>query len=278
MSKRLVRILVIIFFALFFLMRILHQEETHPSWQEENERVICEEFAQDDSVPVLRRTQYRTWNSYAADSIFCLHYVIDQQANEEGRDFRRGLHPPDQDYLAYWRYIYDRLATQNEDRIHFIQDSLLEMARQLQLSRSSLARLTVSFVQDIPYQYVLPGPCNVSDHPCVGFEPFGILSPVEFLYSLSGDCDTRSVLLFTLLKNFGFHPLLMISNAYRHAMIALDIPAAGDYVIFKGKRFYFWETTNTGWLPGMLPPDTNNVDYWEISLDYEYSPLVARTH
>jgi hypothetical protein len=67
----------------------------------------------------------------------------------------------------------------------------------------------------------------------------------------------------------------MISNEYRHAMIAIDLPASGDHIIHKGKKFYFWETTNTGWLPGMLPPDTNNIAYWKITLDHEYQTVTS---
>ena len=93
---------------------------------------------------------------------------------------------------------------------------------------------------------------------------------MEFLYSLSGDCDTRSVLLYTLLKQVEIDPIIVISNEYAHAMIAVDIPGAGDYIIHKGKKFYFWETTNTGWLPGMLPPGVNNLAYWRVTLDHEH--------
>jgi hypothetical protein len=70
-----------------------------------------------------------------------------------------------------------------------------------------------------------------------------------------------------LLKNFGYSPIIINSNEYLHSMLALDLPASGDYLIHKGKRYAFWETTNVGWLPGMLPPDMNNTSYWNVILD-----------
>ena len=61
-------------------------------------------------------------------------------------------------------------------------------------------------------------------------------------------------------------------------MLAIDIPTEGDFFEHKGRKFYFWETTATGWMPGMLPPEMSNKDYWTIILDHEYEADPTRSY
>jgi len=241
------------------------------------EVAFCDEYSQTDSIDNVnvQLTHHRSWNKYSYDSLYCLSYVMTSNTSEASKELRNKIYSQERNYEKYWRNIYYELYNADKESISFLQDSLQQIATQYQLNRNEFAKLIVSFVQDIPYNYVMPGPCDRTDHPCMGNERFGILSPVEFLYTLTGDCDTRSVLLYAVLKHFGYNSLIMISNEYRHAMIAIDLPASGDHIIHKGKKFYFWETTNTGWLPGMLPPDTNNITYWNITLDHEYQTITS---
>jgi len=151
----------------------------------------------------------------------------------------------------------------------FIVDSLSFIAGQKQLSRVELAQMVVTFVQDIPYSYILDKDCatyQTNGKPCIGNIALGILSPYEFLHSLYGDCDTRAVLIYAILDELGFDPMIVVSNQYAHAMLALHLPSSGDHLRHRGKNYYFWETTAEGWLLGMLPPTTNNVNYWKIAL------------
>jgi len=238
----------------------------------------CEEYSQADSLgrDEIQFTHHRSWNKYTFDSLYCLSYTLSSGAADLSKEFRYSIDSDERIYESYWSDVYSQLYRSDKENIFFLQDALQQIATKNKLTRNEFAKLIVSFVQDIPYSYVMPGLCDRVDHPCRGNEKFGILSPVEFLYTLTGDCDTRSVLLYAILKHFGYDSLIMISNEYRHAMIAIDLPAYGDHIIYKGKKFYFWETTNTGWLPGMLPPDTNNIAYWNITLDHEYQAIASR--
>ncbi|GAB1445851.1 hypothetical protein MASR2M41_15810 [Flammeovirgaceae bacterium] len=245
--------------------------------EESRKTEYCEEYSQADSLSQteVRFTHHRSWNKYTIDSVYCLSYMLSSVVAKASNKFRNGIHSGARTYENSWRDVYYQLYQFDRERITFLQDSLQKIAEQNQLSRNEFARLIVSFVQDIPYSYVMEGPCDRIDQPCLGNEKLGILSPVEFLYTLTGDCDTRSVLLYSVLKHFGYKSLIMVSSEYRHAMIAIDLPASGDHIIYKGKKFYFWETTNTGWNPGMLPPDTNNIAYWRITLDHEYQTVAS---
>lgn len=277
--KRILKTIAILFVIYTLLVKVisfvtLPDSEIYSdnSWEE-----FCDEFTEVDSLDKtnVRHTHFRSWNKYSYDSLYCLSYALSSQTANLSRDLRNKTYSAERNYENYWRDIYYGLYQADKGAVSFLQDSLQQIALRYRLTRSEFARLIVSFVQDIPYSYIVSGICDRTDHPCRGYEKFGILSPVEFLYTLSGDCDTRSVLLYTVLRHFGYDALIMISNEYRHAMIAIDMPASGDYIIHKGKKFYFWETTHVGWLPGMLPPDTNNIAYWKITLDHEYQTITS---
>jgi len=181
---------------------------------------------------------------------------------------------------TFWHNLYYDLYEHDRAYLAPLQDSLMSLAQKNSIQKTDLAYTAVTFVQDIPYNYILPyDSCSFhSDYPCVPLQRYGVLSPMEFLYSLSGDCDTRTVLLFALLKNMGYDPIIVNSAQYRHSMLAVDIPTQGDYFMHKGRKFYFCETTATGWMPGMLPPDMTNVDYWTIILDYEFEADPTRSY
>lgn len=277
--KRFLKVIVILF-VIYTLLSMVIGLVNLPSpieYDGDWEQTYCDEYSRADSLDHVnvQLTHYRSWNKYSFDSLYCLSYQLSSQAFDNSRTLRSNIYSRERIYENYWRDVYNGLYLADKEGILFLQDSLQRVAAQYELTRNEFAKLIVSFVQDIPYSYVMSGPCDRTDHPCRGNEKFGILSPVEFLYTLTGDCDTRSVLLYALLKHFGYNSLIMISNEYRHAMIAVDLPASGDHIIHKGKRFYFWETTNTGWLPGMLPPDTNNIAYWKITLDHEYQTVAT---
>lgn len=175
------------------------------------------------------------------------------------------------EYYQFWGKLYEHLYQYNSDKISALVDSLSQIQNRYQLSRNQFANVIVSFVQDIPYSYVLSNrECeNLEDksHPCIDQVEYGILSPYEFLHTLSGDCDTRTVLLYTILKQFNYSPRIVVSHNYAHSMLLLDVLAAGDYVYEHGKKYYFWETTSTGWKAGIIPPDMNDLKYWEIVLN-----------
>lgn len=215
----------------------------------------------------------RCWRGLQNGNKYCLKYESEATLNEAFSERRNQLEVPREYWSTdngYWGYIYQELLQQNNEAVDYIADSLINLAQARELRRSAMADLIVTFVQDIPYVLITNKPCEADyKGPCRSDELYGILSPYEFLYSLEGDCDTRSVLLYALLKRAGFHPMIMVSEEYAHAMIALDVAATGEYVEYQRQKFYFWETTSHGWKPGMLPPDSNNKDYWKIALAHE---------
>ena len=92
--------------------------------------------------------------------------------------------------------------------------------------------------KNLPMQRDLFGGCESDVEPC------GVYAPAEFAAKLRGDCDTRTVFLFVLLKNMGFD--VAVVNGPGHSMLATsNLPGnpAAPYLIYNGIKYYFWETT-----------------------------------
>jgi hypothetical protein len=272
--KRVVTIVVLLIVVLNVLISVFHEPEM--TGQEYTETMTrCVEDSHIDSVGNVKH--WRMWEEFGLSEIYCTDYSVDYDLAYEASIHRNNL-MVDEELGPYevWGDLYHALYVGARDHLSIVQDSLVRAGEGKALDRAAFARLVVAFVQDIPYQYVLSEGCENQTGPCNGNVRWGIYSPVEFLYSMKGDCDTRTVLLYTLLKNFGYSPVIINSLEYRHSMLALDIPSAGDDFLYKGRRYAYWETTNVGWMPGMLPPEMNNKNYWQVALDYEYQDQPAR--
>ncbi len=228
----------------------------------------CGETSFDDKISG-ERNHTRNWRLTSTRDEYCAQYLTNNELNTKHHKARKGLSQQNLDYTNYWGSVYDQLVSQSSGDIDYIVDSLRQISATKNLNALAFAELMVSFVQDIPYSFVMREGCEGKSKPCIANQAFGILSPYEFLHTLSGDCDTRAVLLFAMLENAGYIPMIVISDKYAHAMLALQIPTSGDYITYKNQKFYFWETTAIGWLPGMLPPQNNNINYWQIALVHE---------
>lgn len=213
----------------------------------------------------------RTWTTYN-ESIQSIKYCISVASSERAEEFRNNL-PINQYFFTandYWNSIYSQVYHEQKDYINSIITSLNNLRKDRELNRNQFARVIVSFVQDIPYTLVLAEQrCeDRTDYegPCVSDVKYGIYTPIEFLYNLRGDCDTRTLLLYTILKQFDYNPIILTSREYAHSMLALDIQASGDFILHNGRRHYFWETTAEGWDVGVLPPSSKNKNYWKKTL------------
>lgn len=135
------------------------------------------------------------------------------------------------------------------------------------LSQTEFADLVVTMIQDIPYSYIKSGLCESMNKECHGEEIFGILAPAEFAYHLYGDCDTRTLFLFLILKHFGYDVAILVSENYAHSMLGIRLPIRGKHILHQGKKYLFWETTSRHWQAGELPPDYRNTNYWHVALN-----------
>ena len=160
-------------------------------------------------------------------------------------------------------YTHDTLIL--VDLIKQMKDSIKDN----KLNYMKALEYVCSSIQDIPYTLILneingcpceqpfgsfSANCKVQSDGrgcCDDVMPFGVYSPFEFVYKETGDCDTRALLAFTILKEMGFDVAVMVSDSKSHSVLGVAniIGGAGNSYgtnLF-GKKYYLWELTSENW-------------------------------
>ena len=105
---------------------------------------------------------------------------------------------------------------------------------------------------------------------CDSYVAFGYYAPVEFIGNWKGDCDTRSVFLFTVLKHYGYDVVILNSELYQHSILGINlVPESTTIPLYKKHnytKYYAWEATGPLSL-GLLNPECNNMREWDVVLD-----------
>lgn len=182
----------------------------------------------------------------------------------------------------YWQNVYLYLQHLDSNKLDAVYQMFEDIRDSEVLNVKEFAELITTFVQDIPYHLILEASCTVeanhnnewvinylnkcSDQCCQGKILFGLHSPVEFMATLKGDCDTRTLFTHQILSYFGYDVVILNSDKYGHSMLGIALPYSGDHKAVNGKRYYFLELTAKNWKPGVLPPENSNVNYWDVAL------------
>jgi hypothetical protein len=144
------------------------------------------------------------------------------------------------------------------------------------LSGLEAMNYVVSSIQHIGYTYICDGnpgcgeaslgessrrpeedcrPKNINQNGtpgcCDNVGPWAVYSPFEFAYMKTGDCDTKALFAYTILKELGFSCARVIHGdveAGAHAMLGIETQNAPyhHHVIHQlnGKKVYAWEVTS----------------------------------
>lgn len=175
--------------------------------------------------------------------------------------------------------LYKELVRLDQNKL----ERVYKMMDSIQTSRpfgyEEFAETLVTFVQDIPYVLILEEDCEKASKEdrhiqeilesgvsCLGNVFFGVQSPAAFMGDLKGDCDTRTVFLYALLKKFNYDVVIMNSNVHRHSILGVNISASGNYKLHNGKKYYTWETTSKGWQIGVMPAEKRNMNDWYVAV------------
>ncbi len=176
--------------------------------------------------------------------------------------------------------VYRDMAKYNDSMLTFVYAALDDLRFQKSFDEKKFLEVIVTLVQDIPYRLVLSDSCTKAGvYPpgvnaflakcqskcCIGGIRFGFQAPVEFIGNLYGDCDTRTVLLYTILKHYEYDVVIMNSKQYAHSILGVNTSYySGIYKEKDLKKYYFIETTNIGFFPGSISRDLRNIKFWEI--------------
>jgi len=241
-----------------------------------------EEEKLDTLIKILKNdtliSHFRSWRDYD-DNLYEGSYFVKLSSYQNAKSFKKNLqiigNSPDE---------YDKILFSLKENDRAQLNGLYELFDSLkiknQLGSILFAKMVVSFVQDIPYTLVLTENCDpnlYSDNfikeylssngaKCDGYQKFGINTPVEFLASLKGDCDTRTLLLYTILSHYNYDIALFSSEVYGHSIIGINLPMEGLSYNFQNRKYILWETTAPNMKPGILPTEISNTNNWRISL------------
>lgn len=180
----------------------------------------------------------------------------------------------------FWGILYKHIDKKDSPALDLVVAEFARINKEQNLNQMEFAEMVVSCVQDIPYSLVFSEGClppeNYEDSIkqvlvecpdcCIGNIAYGIQNPVSFLQNLKGDCDTRTVLIYSILKQFNYDVAILNSDFYRHSILGINLPAKGSYKTYKGKKYKVWETTTKYFEAGELPYSFNNMTHWNVVL------------
>lgn len=234
----------------------------------------------EDSEPIIPNDKlikhFRIWNDYDGN-IYEGYYTVKESDFYNSGKYKRNL--GNRSNMNYDQVLF-MLEENNKNGINGIYKMLDSIGNANKLNKIDFSKMVVSFVQDIPYNLVLQNDCDPSVQrdnfsrnfllqnkgKCIGFQEFGICTPVEFLYHLKGDCDTRTLLLYSIFKHYNYDVAILSSEKYQHSILGINLPLKGQYLTHQNKKYYVWETTALGIEPGELSREMNNMNFWRVSI------------
>ena len=213
------------------------------------------------------------------------HYTGNFKVREDyfelSRKQRNLIRPIGENFSAQFTYIYQKILSQNKGYLDLTVGAYREIGRKNRLNDKMFADMIVTSVQSIPYTLVheythsrantiykgFIEEYHKTGGPCLPEIKFGLQTPTEFMANLKGDCDTKTIFLYYILSKLGYSVAVLGSEHYSHAILGISGNYSGQHKKYEGLNYYAWETTSTGFVPGVLSPDCSNMRYWNVLLE-----------
>jgi len=284
----------ILFFSAIIGFYLVHQ--THKSTPKDDDTSFVENDTKDwdykpkvedakvvtdgnDTLHVKYLSHYLAWVANFKKE-FQTHLKVREDHYHLAKLDHENLNIPETDFREYYNRVYVKMIAQNQDKLDKVIDAYAKKGKKNNLTRTQFADMVVTSIQSIPYCMVhdfshakaeqVYGASIANYHqtggPCLAEVKFGLQAPSEFIANFKGDCDTRSLLLYYILSKFGYDCVVLGSTQYSHAILGITGPYNGDYVTYKGTKYYGWETTAKYFTSGNLSPECNNMRYWQVVL------------
>ncbi len=223
-------------------------------------------------------TRYRIWKDYDGNQ-YEGKYQLSLNAFKDSKSFKNNLSVSESSINSYDEIIW-KLKERDASKLNGLYKLFDSINTANKLSKIKFAEMIVSFVQDIPYAIILENDCDArlyndpftkryllkSDALCDPFERFGINTPIEFLMNLKGDCDTRTLFLYTIFVHYKYDVALLSSEFYGHSILGINLPINGLAYNYNNNKYILWETTAPNCKPGIIPNEISNLNNWRISL------------
>ncbi|RXR21624.1 hypothetical protein [Flavobacterium stagni] len=278
-----------IIFWLFFIVSIFKTCSSvyvpniipKPKIEDRRENVVYEPIDKDSTAINIGKDslvkRFRKWQDYDGN-IYQGYYTLNFLNVKQTSRFKNNINLTSSTPRSYDQMVF-MLKGNDEAKLVGMYRMFDSIKKANQLNDIKFSEMVVSCIQDIPYTLILENDCNAQlyndkfirdylrqGNRCSGYQKFGINSPLEFIYTLEGDCDTRALLLYTILTHYKFDVALMSSEFYGHSMIAINLPFSGVSYNYNNKKYVMWETTAPDIPAGRINRDFLNLNYWRISL------------
>jgi hypothetical protein len=195
-----------------------------------------------------------------------------------GKEFTWDLNVPQSLYGYYSQLPRTPTANYSVYATHPMDDAYLEelvseleaAAQEEGFNPRQTAEFAISFVQSLPYS---------TDSVTTPFDEYARY-PIETLVDMGGDCEDSTILLASLLDMMGYDVVILTfpGTASEEGHCAVGVAGvegvSGAYWEYEGERYYYLETTGTGWKLGQIPPE-----YEKASANiYDLTPAAIFTH
>jgi len=115
-------------------------------------------------------------------------------------------------------------------------------------SEKEIPYIVIAFVQSFEY---------VSDSISSGYDEYPRY-PLETLLERKGDCEDTAILTAVLLRQLGYGSALIFFDDHCAVGVKGDRSLEGYYYEVNNTRYYYLETTDTGWKVGQMPEKLKN--------------------
>jgi hypothetical protein len=262
--------------VLVCILSILHLADRLYDGKDIPKYILALEYLQDEK-PIIEKDSLNKDNNDSIDKNNDLHLTW------KWKDFNNET----QTVTFSYKSNYLNLSKQNRSKYDYYEplyshdkvllssfiEKMSDEIKKKKLNYMEVIEYVCSSIQDIPYTLVLPSnsegcPCTLDFGSfssnckvqsngrgcCEGVDPFGVYAPFEFVYKKTGDCDTRALLAFTILKEMGFDVAVMVSRSESHSVLGIYMPNSNTFSTGEnniGKKYVLWELTSPDWRLGM---------------------------
>jgi len=165
---------------------------------------------------------------------------------------------------AYGAYISDRF---DDTSIRSLANTIQNFGDENDLSARQTVDLAIAWIQGMEY---------TQDKPATGYNEYPKY-PFETLVDRGGDCEDTSILLASVLQAMGYGVVLLKLPQASHMAVgaAGEDAIEGAYYEHEGQKYYYVETTGSGWQVGEVPPDVKQQGANAEILEVNTSPSLA---